>query len=74
MWFVISIINSLSIKKKVYAVYTSYLDRNDKQFWNGFGQATSSELNICFTERIPLNDNDLHKTYGQLIRVTILKN
>ena len=27
MWFVISIINTLSIKKKVYAVYTSYLDR-----------------------------------------------
>ena len=63
MWFVISIINSLSIKKKVYAVYTSYLDRNDKQFWNGFGQATSSELKICFAERIPLNDNDLQ--FGQ---------
>ena len=63
MWFVISIINSLSIKKKVYAVYTSYLDGNDKQFWNGFGQATSRELKICFAERIPLNDNDLQ--FGQ---------
>ena len=63
MWFVISIINALSIKKKVYAVYTSYLDRNDKQFWNGFGQATSSELKICFADRIPLNDNDLQ--FGQ---------
>jgi hypothetical protein len=63
MWFVISIINSLSIKKKVYAVYTSYLDRNDKQFWNGFGRATSSELKICFADRILLNDNDLQ--FGQ---------
>lgn len=59
MWFVISIIKSLSIKKKVYAVYTSYLSRNDKQFWNGFGQATSSELRICFAGRILLNDVDL---------------
>ena len=63
MWFVISIINNLPIRKKVYAVYTSYLGRNDKQFWNGFGQATSGELKICFAERIPLNDNDLQ--FGQ---------
>ena len=63
MWFVISIINSLSVKKKVYAVYTCYLDRNDKQFWNGFGQTTSNELKICFAERIPFNDTDLQ--FGQ---------
>jgi hypothetical protein len=59
MWFVISIINTLSIKKKVYALYTSYLDKNSKQFWNGFGPANSSELTICFADRIPLNDADL---------------
>lgn len=59
MWFTISIINSLPIKKKVYAVYTSYLDRNDKQFWGGFGPANSSELAICFADRILLNDADL---------------
>ena len=35
MWFVISIINSLSIKKKVFAVYTSHLDKTSKLFWNG---------------------------------------
>jgi hypothetical protein len=63
MWFVISIINSLSIKKKVYAVYTSYLDRNDKRFWNGFGKATSGDLKICFADRILLNENDLQ--FGQ---------
>ncbi|HMF71736.1 MAG TPA: hypothetical protein VK616_09690 [Flavitalea sp.] len=59
MWFVISIINNLSIKKKVHAVYTSYLDRTSKQFWNGFGPANSSELTICFADRILLSNADL---------------
>ena len=63
MWFVISMINSLLIKKKVYAVNTTYLDKTSKQFWNGFGPANSSELLICFAARIPLNDNDLQ--FGQ---------
>lgn len=44
MWFVISIIYSLQVRKKVYAVYTSYLDRNDRHFWNGFGPAKADEL------------------------------
>ena len=59
MWFVISIINSLSIKKNVYAVYISYLDKTSKDFWNGFGPANSSELNICFANRIRLHNEDL---------------
>lgn len=63
MWFVISIINDLSIKKKAYAVYTSHLDKANKLFWNGFGAANSEELQICFTNRILLDENDL--TLGQ---------
>jgi hypothetical protein len=59
MWFVISIINSLSITKKAYAVYTSHLDKTSKQFWNGFGPANSDELKICFANRIFLNAIDL---------------
>ena len=59
MWFVISLINSLTIKKKVYAVYTSYLDKTSKQFWNGFGQADSNGLIICFADRSFLNNGDL---------------
>ena len=59
MWFVISIINSLSVKKKVYGVYTSYLDRNNKLFWNGFGPANSSQLQACFRDKILLSDADL---------------
>jgi hypothetical protein len=59
MWFVISMINSLPISKKVYAVYTSYLDKTSKQFWNGFGSANSNELAICFGDRVQLNADDL---------------
>ncbi|HNT22649.1 MAG TPA: hypothetical protein PKL70_19590 [Saprospiraceae bacterium] len=59
MWFVLSILHRSPAKKKVYAVYTSYLDRNHIQFWNGFGPATSNELEICFAGRISFNDNDL---------------
>lgn len=59
MWFVISIINSLPIKKKVYAVYTTYLDRSSRHFWNGFGPANSSQLQVCFNDKILLSDTDL---------------
>lgn len=60
MWFVISIINSLPIKKKVFAVYTSYLDKTNKQFWNGFGQANSDELKICYANKISLSEADIN--------------
>jgi hypothetical protein len=63
MWFVISIINSLSIKKKVFAVFTSYLDRSSKQFWNGFGPANSGDLKVCYADRIPLSEADMN--FGQ---------
>lgn len=59
MWFVISVINGLPVKKKVYVVYTSYLDKNSKQFWNGFGPASPNELRICFSDRVSLSDIDL---------------
>jgi hypothetical protein len=63
MWFVISIINSLSIKKTVFAVYTSYLDKTSKQFWNGFGPANSDELKVCYANRISLSKADIN--FGQ---------
>jgi hypothetical protein len=53
MWFVIPIINSLSIKKKVFAVFTSYLNKTNKQFWNGFGPAKADELKVCYADKIP---------------------
>ena len=60
MWFVISIINSLLTKKKVFAVYTSYLDKTSTQFWNGFGSANSDELKVCYANRILLSEADLN--------------
>ena len=65
MWFVISIINSLSIKKKVFAVFTSYLDKTNKQFWNGLGPAKSDELKVCYADRIPLSEADIN--FGQAL-------
>lgn len=59
MWFVISLINTLPIKKKVFAVYTSHLDKTSKQFWNGFGPANSDELKICYATRISLTAADM---------------
>lgn len=60
MWFVISIINSLPIKTNVLAVYTSYLEPTDSQFWNGFGPAKSDEIRVCYADRIPLSEADLN--------------
>jgi len=60
MWFVTSIINRLPIKKKVFAVYTSYLDKTNKQFWNGFGPAKADELKVCYADRIPLSEADMN--------------
>lgn len=59
MWFVISIIDSLPIEKKVFAVHTSHLDKTSKEFWNGFGQANSDDLNVCFANRTAFTDEDL---------------
>ncbi len=59
MWFVISLINSLPVEKKVYAVYTTYLDKTSDQFWNGFGQANADEISFCFTHRRTLSNVDL---------------
>lgn len=59
MWYVIAIINSLPITKKVFAVYTSYLDKTSNHFWNGFGPANSDELKVCYANRIAFSKADL---------------
>lgn len=63
MWFVISIINNLTINKKAFAVYTYHVDKGDKQFWNRFGSAKTNELKVCFENRIELYDSNLE--FGQ---------
>ena len=64
MWFVISIVHSLSIKKKVFAVFTSYLDKTSKHFWNGFGPARSDDLKVCYADKIPLSKADIKLGQG----------
>lgn len=59
MWFVISIINNLPIKKRVFAVYTSHLDKANKNFWNGFGPANTDELKTCYAKRILLSEANM---------------
>ncbi len=59
MWFVISIVNSLPINKKIFAVYSSHLDRTSKHFWNGYGLVNSADLRFCLANRTPLENVDL---------------
>lgn len=59
MWFVISLIQQLPIDKKVYAVYTSYVDSTSKHFWNGYGPADTHQLQTCFADRILFSEADI---------------
>ncbi len=65
MWFVMSVINSLPIQKKVFAVYSTHLNKTSKQFWNGFGSANSAELTVCYANRFPLSSAELN--FGQAL-------
>lgn len=60
LWFVISLINSLPTNKKVFAVYTSHLDKSNKHFWNGFGPANTDELKACYAKRILLSETNMN--------------
>lgn len=59
LWFVLFLLNSMPIKKEVFVVYTSYLDKTDRQFWNGFGSANSEDLRSCYSNKVVLSDKDL---------------
>jgi hypothetical protein len=57
MWFVLSLLNRLTIQKKVFAVYPSHLREEDR--WNDFGGATPADFITCLQTRIQFGDNDL---------------
>lgn len=59
MWFVLSLLAGMAVEKKVYVVYTSWLSREDKHFWNGFGPATTEQLMEAFDNRILLSGADI---------------
>ncbi|MBJ6119745.1 hypothetical protein JAO76_16175 [Pontibacter sp. BT310] len=57
MWFIISLLHQLSIEKKVFIVYPSYLKKTD--IWQDFGSAGSEELYYSFNNRLSLTEKDL---------------
>ncbi|MBS1609516.1 MAG: DUF1835 domain-containing protein [Bacteroidetes bacterium] len=59
MWFLLSLIYNSAGNKKVYAVYSSYINKEDKNFWNGFGPADTNDLGNCYTNRILLNEKNI---------------
>ena len=59
MWFVLSLIKGLSVKRKVNAVYTFHLKEEDPHFWTGFGPATADQLRFCHGHRMPLTGADV---------------
>jgi len=59
MWFIMSILDSLFTNKKVWVVYPALADRNDKNFWNGFGPATEEQNVIAFHQAVLCSDADL---------------
>jgi hypothetical protein len=61
MWFVLSLLADLPIKKNVYAVYSSFLPRNDRNFWNAYGSATPEQLIQSFNDRIFLTEIDIQQ-------------
>ncbi len=59
MWFVLSLIHSLPTRKKVFAVYTAHVNKTSKNFWNGFGPASTEELKLCYAKRIAVTEADI---------------
>lgn len=59
LWYILSLLHQMPIRKKVYAVYTTYLDRDSKHFWNGYGPANAEQLQVCFADRVLLSEADL---------------
>jgi hypothetical protein len=57
MWFVLSLLQGLSISKRIYVVYPSYLTGND--VWQDFGGASPDDLLKSYNKRIPFAKSDL---------------
>ncbi|HEY9007829.1 DUF1835 domain-containing protein [Ohtaekwangia sp.] len=56
MWFIISLLYDLSIKKDVYVVYPTFLP--DEKIWDEYGMATGPDLIKSYNGRVRFNDND----------------
>jgi hypothetical protein len=58
MWFILSIIYTGQLSKKVFVVYPSFLSREN--IWNDFGRATSSNLLEAFKNRRLFSEQDIY--------------
>lgn len=57
LWFILSLIQQLSIRKRVFAVYPGFMDQAD--IWEEFGYATAEDLRKSFDNRIEFGNADL---------------
>ncbi len=57
MWFVISLLQSVPVQKKVFVVYPSFLAAAD--IWQDFGSARAEDLKTAFQNRIEFLEADL---------------
>lgn len=56
VWFVLSLIDSLAIRKEVYMVYPTFLAEAD--IWKEFGRADAADLRISFSKRVQFGEPD----------------
>lgn len=56
MWFILSLLHDMNIRKEIFVVYPSHLSPEDR--WRDFGGASLADLQKCFTQRINVNETD----------------
>ncbi len=56
MWFILSLLHDMEIRKDIFIVYPSHLSPGDR--WKDFGGASLADLQKCFTQRINVNETD----------------
>lgn len=57
MWFVLSLLYDLPIRKQVYAVYPSW--RKGAEVWLEFGRASTDDMLFAFEHRVLFSEDDL---------------
>lgn len=60
LWFVLLLLNEVNIVHTVHLVYPYHLDPKDR--WADFGDATSQDLEFCYSKKSTLSKQDL--SYG----------
>jgi hypothetical protein len=56
VWFVLSLIDNLSIQKEVYMVYPTFLAETDR--WKEFGRADADDLRVSFSNKVRFGEED----------------